>query len=91
MDGFGGMMSFELDCPEEKLDTFCEALNVVTPAISLGGVETLLCVPAQTSHHYLTREERQAQGIGETLIRLSVGIEDQEDLLEDFEQALRVI
>jgi len=91
MDGFGGMMSFELDCSLEGLDTFCKALKVVTVAVSLGGVETLLTIPAQTSHSYLTPEERQAQGITDSLIRFSVGIEDKDDLIEDIEQALLII
>jgi cystathionine beta-lyase/cystathionine gamma-synthase len=63
--------------------------KLATPALSLGGVETLVCVPSRTSHRSLTVEERQRAGISDGLIRVSVGIEDNEDLLEDFERALK--
>ena len=87
MRGFGGMLSFELRDPsavEDLLGRFRLAL----PALSLGGVETLVCVPARTSHRDLSPAERAAVGITDGLIRVSAGIEDTEDLLEDFRQAL---
>ena len=63
-------------------------LRLITPAVSLGGVETILCFPAETSHAKITPEERQNQGITDSLIRLSVGIEDVEDLIDDLENGL---
>jgi cystathionine beta-lyase len=87
MRGFGGMLSFELRDPAQ-VDRFLSRLRLVMPALSLGGVESLVCVPSRTSHRTMTSEERQRAGIRDSLVRLSVGIEDVEDLLEDFTQAL---
>jgi cystathionine beta-lyase len=89
MLGFGGMLSFELACPE-RVDEVLRRLCVATPALSLGGVETLVCLPSQTSHRSMSLEERQRAGISPGLVRVSAGIEDIEDLLEDFGQALKV-
>ena len=88
MRGFGGMVSFELACDAETVQKFTTNLKVITSAVSLGGVESILCFPAKTSHSYLTPEEQQKQGITESLIRLSVGIEDCEDLIDDLQSAL---
>ncbi|MGA3007835.1 MAG: PLP-dependent aspartate aminotransferase family protein [Opitutaceae bacterium] len=87
MRGFGGMLSFELRNPAE-VDRLLSRLRVVTPALSLGGVESLVCVPSRTSHRTMTPGERERAGISDGLIRVSVGIEDGEDLLEDFDQAM---
>lgn len=87
MRGFGGMLSFELHEPR-RVDGLLRALRVVTPALSLGGVETLICVPAQTSHVKLSPEERERAGIRDGLLRVSVGIENAEDLVADFAQTL---
>jgi cystathionine beta-lyase len=87
MRGFGGMLSFELREPsgvQEMLKRF----RLATPALSLGGVETLVCLPSQTSHRAMSPEARRKAGISEGLVRVSVGIEDVADLLEDFGQAL---
>lgn len=89
MRGFGGMVSFELRDPS-RLNAVLAAFRLVTPALSLGGVETLVCVPSQTSHRSLSPAERQQAGISDALIRVSVGIEDAEDLRADFAQALAV-
>ncbi len=88
MLGFGGMLSFEPDTGRKGANRFVSALKLITPAVSLGGVETILCFPAETSHIRIPREIRLQQGITDTLIRLSVGIEDKEDLIEDLERAL---
>jgi cystathionine beta-lyase len=88
MRGFGGMLSFELREPS-RVDRVLAAFQLVMPALSLGGVESLVCIPSRTSHRKLSPAERQAAGIGDGLIRLSVGIEALEDLLEDFDSALR--
>jgi cystathionine beta-lyase len=87
MRGFGGMLSFELK-DAGRVDRVLERFRVVTPALSLGGVESLVCVPSRTSHRTMPPEARHRIGITEGLIRVSVGIEDVEDLLVDFDQAL---
>jgi len=86
MRGFGGMLSFELR-DGEQVDALLGAFRLVLPALSLGGVESLVCVPSRTSHRKMSREERQRAGISDGLVRLSVGIEDIEDLIEDFSGA----
>jgi cystathionine beta-lyase len=88
MRGFGGMLSFELRAPD-GVDEVLKRFRLATPALSLGGVETLVCLPSRTSHRAMTPEQRQQAGISAGLVRVSVGIEDIEDLLEDFDQALR--
>lgn len=87
MRGFGGMVAFEL-VDESKVADFVEALEVITLAESLGGVESLIEVPAVMTHASIPKEKREASGIKDGLIRLSVGIEDIEDLKHDLSQAL---
>jgi cystathionine beta-lyase len=90
MRGFGGMMSFTL-----KGDNMADATRVLSSthlfslAESLGGVESLLGHPASMTHASIPREERLKNGLADTLIRLSVGLEDAEDLIADLDQALR--
>jgi cystathionine beta-lyase/cystathionine gamma-synthase len=86
--GFGGVLSFELEGPAARADEFARRLRIPTVAPSLGGVHTLLTRPATTSHAGLSRADRERLGISEGLLRLSVGIEATEDLLEDLRQAL---
>lgn len=86
MRGFGGMVAFEL-VDESKVAEFVEALKVITLAESLGGVESLIEVPAIMTHASIPKEKREASGIKDGLIRLSVGIEDITDLKNDLEQA----
>jgi cystathionine beta-lyase len=88
MRGFGAMLACELAPSAGEVDAFLRRLELIRPAISLGGVETTLCAPAQTSHAKLTAAERARQGISNRLLRISVGIEDVCDLVEDFRQAL---
>ena len=88
MRGFGGMLSFELRHPAQ-VDGMLQRLRLATPALSLGGVETLVTVPSRTSHRTMSAEERQRAGISDGLVRVSVGIEDVEDLMADFDGALR--
>jgi cystathionine beta-lyase len=88
MWGFGGMLSFEVDERKLTADQFLRRLKLVTPALSLGGVETIICAPAATSHAKLTAAERAELGISDGLLRLSVGIEDAEDLMADIALAL---
>jgi cystathionine beta-lyase/cystathionine gamma-synthase len=87
MRGFGGMLSFELRNPG-MIDAVLARLKIAAPALSLGGVESLVCVPSRTSHRTMSAEERQHAGISDGLIRVSAGIEDVEDLIQDFGQAL---
>ena len=88
MNGFGGMFSFEIKGSLKDAMRFTESLKVATLGASLGAVETLVVQPASMTHTQLTREDRLKTGISDTLIRVSVGIEDAEDLIEDFGQAL---
>ena len=88
MRGFGGMLSFELR-NATHVEALLSGFQLATPALSLGGVETLVCIPSRTSHRSLSREQRLRAGISDGLVRVSVGIEDIEDLLEDFDQALK--
>jgi cystathionine beta-lyase len=87
MTGFGGMLSFELVGEDPVL--FQKKLKLIRPAMSLGGVESIICAPAITSHRLLTSEQRQQEGISDNLLRLSVGIENISDLKKDIEQALK--
>ena len=81
------MLSIELR-DAARVDKVLERFRVITPALSLGGVESLVCVPSRTSHRTMSPEDRRRVGITDGVIRVSVGIEDIEDLLEDFDQAL---
>lgn len=87
-DGFSGMLSFELKRDVAAANRFMRNTTVPIVAPSLGGVETLITRPATTSHAGLSYEERQRLGISDGLIRVSVGIENTEDLIDDFKQAL---
>lgn len=88
MRGFGGMVSFEVKGTAEDACTFAESCDVFLLAESLGGVESLIGYPPLMSHATMTEEQRLEKGIPPTLIRLSVGIEDVEDLIEDLAKAL---
>lgn len=88
MRGFGGMLSFEPDCGVAEARKIVDSLELFMHAVSLGGVESLVCLPALTSHAMMPRHERLAAGITDTLIRVSTGIEDADDLIADLKQAL---
>ncbi len=88
MLGYGGMLSFELALTQAKFADFLRGLRIIQPALSLGGVESLICSPAATSHISLKAEERVAIGIKDNLLRLSAGIEHIDDLVNDLEQAI---
>lgn len=87
MQGFGGMLSFEL-ADDIDPDSYIRRLQLVNCAISLGGVETTICQPVATSHQKVSETERQRLGITAGLLRLSVGIEDADDISADLLQAL---
>jgi cystathionine beta-lyase/cystathionine gamma-synthase len=88
-DGFSAMLSFELKGDVDAAARFIQNTTLPTEAPSLGGVETLITRPVTTSHSGMSPEDRGTLGIGDNLIRLSVGIEAAEDLMEDFERALK--
>ncbi|HYL27323.1 MAG TPA: cystathionine gamma-synthase [Candidatus Nitrosotalea sp.] len=88
MSGFGGMLSFELVGPPERALEFARRLRYFSLAESLGGVESLICHPGRMTHGSIPKEDRERRGIGDGLLRLSVGIEDPDDLIEDLRDAL---
>jgi cystathionine beta-lyase/cystathionine gamma-synthase len=87
-DGFGGMLSYELTGGADEAKRFIGATKLPIKAPSLGGVETLLTQPALTSHAGMSREDRARLGITDGLVRMSVGLEATEELIEDLGQAL---
>ncbi|MEJ2005419.1 MAG: aminotransferase class I/II-fold pyridoxal phosphate-dependent enzyme [Cyclobacteriaceae bacterium] len=87
MKGYGGMLSFEI---KSDPDQFVKQLSIIRPAMSLGGVESTITSPRQTSHSKIGAEERQKAGISDNLLRLSVGIEDAGDLKTDLNHALEI-
>ena len=90
LDGFGGMVSFEIAAMGgiEAVKSILKKLQLPIKAPSLGGIESLVTIPATSSHRCLSPEEREKAGIPETLVRFSVGIEAKDDLIEDFRNAL---
>jgi cystathionine gamma-synthase/methionine-gamma-lyase len=88
--GFGAMISFDLRKGDaEQVARFMDALELVQPATTLGDVYSLTLYPARSSHRALTPETRRQIGIGDGLVRLSIGIEDAADIIADLGQALR--
>ncbi|HET9097394.1 MAG TPA: cystathionine gamma-synthase [Candidatus Baltobacteraceae bacterium] len=88
MSGFGGMVSFTLKGPEQRAIDFANRMHYFSLAESLGGVESLICHPARMTHGSIPKQEREKRGVTDGLLRLSVGIEDLEDLIDDLKQAL---
>ncbi|GAA4902214.1 cystathionine gamma-synthase [Ferrimonas pelagia] len=86
--GFGAMLSFELEGGEAEVRALLDRLQVFSVAESLGGVESLICHPGTMTHRAMAPEAQATAGIAETLLRISVGIEDPRDLLADLQQAL---
>ena len=91
MNGFSGMMSFEVRDGLPAGIALMNAVRVMTLVVSLGNTDTLICHPASMTHSNVAREERLKVGISDGLVRLSVGIEDIDDILGDLEQALAVV
>ena len=91
MDGFGGMVTVELDTDRAGAERVLAALSLFTLAESLGGVESLIELPAAMTHASIPPEQRLALGISDSLLRLSVGIENRRDLIDDLEQALHIL
>jgi cystathionine gamma-synthase len=88
MKGGGGVLSFEVAGSSDDARRLSESLRLFTLAPSLGGVESLVSIPVLTSHAMISAEQRQKMGVTDQLIRLSVGIENTDDLIADLEQAL---
>jgi cystathionine gamma-lyase len=88
MSGFGGMVSFQFKGVYDDVETLVRRFQVFSLAESLGGVESLVCHPASMTHGSIPQEIRESRGLTDTLLRLSVGIEDIEDILADLQQAL---
>jgi cystathionine beta-lyase/cystathionine gamma-synthase len=90
LDGWGGMLSFDLSGGREAGRRFIEATRLARLAPSLGGVETLVSHPASTTHRQLDAAALRAAGVGAGMVRVSAGLEDPDDLRDDFTQALEV-
>jgi len=90
MRGGGGMLSFEVGGSGEDARRLVESLRLFTLAVSLGGVDSLVTLPLYSSHAMISEEQREKMGVNDRLIRLSVGIENVDDLIADLEQAFAV-
>jgi cystathionine beta-lyase/cystathionine gamma-synthase len=88
--GAGGMMAFDLDGERAAVQRMLSRFRLVSFAASLGGVETTISYPEITSHRSLSAQERSELGVGPGTVRVSVGIEDADDIIADFSQALAV-
>ena len=91
MRGYGGMLSFEVKGGLKNAKIILENLKICTLGASLGGVESLVVSPAISSHSAMPKKEREKSGIKDSLIRVSVGIEDEQDIINDFKQSLEKI
>jgi cystathionine gamma-synthase len=91
MSGGSGMVTFEVDGTGEDARRVSEAMRLFTLATSLGGVESLVSIPVLTSHAMISAEQRAEMGVTEQMVRLSVGIESADDMIEDLERALEVV
>jgi len=91
MKGGGGVLSFEVEGSGEDAKRVSEALRLFTLAPSLGGVESLVSIPVLTSHAMISPEHRNRMGVTEQMVRLSVGIENVDDLIADLDRALAVV
>jgi methionine-gamma-lyase len=88
MDGFGALVSFEIKGGIEAGVRLLDSVKLMTLAVSLGGIESLIQHPSSMTHAAMPREDRIAAGIADGLVRVSVGCEDVEDIIADFEHAL---
>jgi cystathionine beta-lyase/cystathionine gamma-synthase len=87
-NGYGGMVTIEVKGGVKGAVKVCDSLRVAVNAMSLGGVETLVCIPVYSSHVNMSNEELKGHGVTPGMIRISVGVEGIEDLKEDFRHAL---
>jgi cystathionine beta-lyase/cystathionine gamma-synthase len=91
MSAGGGMVTFEVEGTGDDARRVSEAMHLFTLATSLGGVESLVSIPVLTSHAMISAEQREAMGVNEQMVRLSVGIENVEDLIADLDRALEAV
>jgi cystathionine beta-lyase/cystathionine gamma-synthase len=91
MSGGGGMVTFEVEGTGEDARRVSEAMRLFTLATSLGSVESLVSIPVLTSHAMISAEQREEMGVNEQMVRLSVGIENGDDLIADLERALEAV
>ena len=91
MSGGSGMVTFEVEGSGDDARRVSEAMRLFTLATSLGGVESLVSIPVLTSHAMISAELREKMGVNEQMVRLSVGIESMDDLIEDLERALEAV
>jgi len=89
MHGFGGMLAFDLKAGLPAARRFCDRVRLFLLAASLGGVESLVILPIYSSHYDMTGEELRRAGVSPGTVRVSIGLEDKADLIEDLKQALR--
>jgi O-succinylhomoserine sulfhydrylase len=89
MKACGPIFSFELDGGREQAHTLLNALELIDISNNIGDARSLMCHPASSTHHSMGPEGREAMGVGEGLIRINVGLEDPQDLIDDLDQALR--
>ncbi|HET9783023.1 MAG TPA: PLP-dependent transferase, partial [Candidatus Dormibacteraeota bacterium] len=87
-NGSGGMMAFDLEGGRDAVQRMIKRFSLVTFAASLGGVETTISYPEITSHRSMSSAERAELGVGSGTVRVSVGLEDPDDIIGDFEQAI---
>ena len=91
MNGYGGMVAFKMSGTLDTARKFTKKLQIIKSAVSLGGVESIICFPFETTHEGVDKKTRESLGIFETTLRLSVGIEDTDDLIADLDSALKAI
>lgn len=91
MSDFSGMIAFEIDGGFEEGKKLMDAVELATVAVSLGDCDTLICHPASTTHSTYDKEAREESGIKDNLVRISVGLEDVSDIMDDLNQAFRVL
>jgi O-acetylhomoserine (thiol)-lyase len=89
--GYGGVLSFEIDGTKEQTSKFVESLQLVSHVANVGDAKTLIIQPSVSTHQQLSEEEQAAAGVTPTLLRVSVGIEDISDIIDDFKQAFKNI
>jgi cystathionine beta-lyase/cystathionine gamma-synthase len=91
MAGFGGIVTFALSGGLPAAERFYDGLDLLVRAASLGGVESLVSLPVLTSHHGFTGEQLEAAGVDPGMVRVSLGVEDAGDILDDVDRALAAV
>jgi cystathionine beta-lyase/cystathionine gamma-synthase len=89
MKGFGSMLAFDLKGGLPAAARFCDRVKLFLLAVSLGGVESLVTLPVYSSHYHMGKDELLRAGVKPGTVRVSIGLEDAADLIDDLQQALR--